>query len=133
MDTVTKTIMKVEVITLPVSNADRTRDFFANLGWSIDHDHRVDENVRFIQMTPPGSACSFAFGEGLTDNTPGTSNNVMLVVDDTRALIDELRKKGVDATDADEQVWGTFTTMTDPDGNLFTFQELPDYSQVHFD
>lgn len=124
-----KTTMKVELVFVPVSDTDRARDFYSSkLGWNVDHDQRVNENLRFVQVTPPGSACSFAFGEGLSQSKPGSLDNVILVVDDTRALVDELRGRGVEATDADEQPWGTFTTVKDPDGNVFQFQELPDYS-----
>ncbi|MEO6605297.1 MAG: VOC family protein, partial [Aeromicrobium sp.] len=89
------------------------------------HDVRVDENLRFVQMTPVGSACSIAIGEGITTLVPGTQHGIQVVVDSAQAVHDELIAKGVDASEIDVQPWGTFTSFTDPDGNLWHVQELP--------
>ena len=121
--------MRIELITLPASDADRTRDFFAALGWNIDFDREVDAGLRFVQVTPPGSACSIAFGKGLSQDAPGSSHNIQLVIRDADAALALLREAGVDADDVDEQPWGRFVAFRDPDGNVFTLQELPEWSQ----
>ena len=121
--------MRIELITIPVSDIDRARDFYANLGWSVDFDREVSPELRFVQITPPGSACSIAFGKGLSKDDPGSSHNIQLVIRDAAAALALLREKGVDASDVDEQPWGKFVTFHDPDGNAFTLQELPEWSQ----
>jgi catechol 2,3-dioxygenase-like lactoylglutathione lyase family enzyme len=117
---------RIELIFVPVSDVDRSRDFYVDqVGFTLDHDVRVDENIRFVQITPPGSACSIAFGEGLRDGTPGTQNTIQVVVDSAEAARAELVAAGVDATPIDVQPWGVFTTFADPDGHMWTIQELP--------
>lgn len=116
--------MKLEVVTLPVTDVDRARDFYVDkAGFTLDQEHRVHESLRFVQITPPGSACSIAFGEGLTTNPPGSAQ-VMVVVEDARATRKELLARGVEATDIDVQSWGIFTYFTDPDGNAWAVQQL---------
>jgi catechol 2,3-dioxygenase-like lactoylglutathione lyase family enzyme len=93
-----------------------------------DHDHTVSDDVRFVQLTPPGSACSIALGKGLTQLSPGSLDNLQIVVADADAARDELRGRGVDASDVDEQPWGRFVYFSDPDGNRWALQELPAWS-----
>ncbi|HEV8429360.1 MAG TPA: glyoxalase superfamily protein [Pyrinomonadaceae bacterium] len=120
------TKMTIEVIFVPVTDVDRAKDFYVNkLGFTADHDHKVKEGLRFVQLTPEASACSIAFGEGITEMKPGTQQGVMLVVGDVRAVRQELKEKGVDISDIDEQPWGTFASFKDPDGNGWTLQQLP--------
>ena len=118
------TKMTIEVIFIPVTDVDRAKDFYVNkLGFVADHDQKVKEGLRFVQLTPEGSACSIAFGEGITEMTPGTQQGIMMVVDDVRTLRQDLKEKGVEMSDIDEQAWGTFAYFTDPDGNGWTLQE----------
>lgn len=117
---------KIEVIFVPVSDVDRARDFYVDkVGFVLDHDVRVDDSTRFVQITPPGSACSIAFGEGIHEGVPGTLDNIQVVVDSAQAARDELVAAGVDTSPIDVQEWGVFTTFADPDGNTWTIQELP--------
>jgi catechol 2,3-dioxygenase-like lactoylglutathione lyase family enzyme len=120
--------MRIELIMVPVSDVDRARDFYAALGWNVDHDQEVDEQTRFVQITPPGSACSIAFGRGLAETEPGSLRGVQLVIADADAALALLREKGVDADGVDEQAWGRFVTFRDPDGNQYTLQQLPEWS-----
>ncbi len=118
---------KIELIFVPVTDVDRARDFYVDqVGFTLDHDVRVDENVRFVQLTPVGSACSIAFGQGLGSGLePGSQDSIQVVVDSAQAAHDELIANGVAATDIDVQPWGTFTSFADPDGNRWHVQELP--------
>ncbi|GEK79894.1 glyoxalase superfamily protein [Agrococcus baldri] len=119
---------RIELIFVPVSDTDRAKRFYGEqLGWNVDHDHQVSEALRFVQVTPPGSACSIAFGEGLSEGEPGSLRNVQLVIDDADAARAELVANGVAASEVDEQAWGRFVTFADPDGNRWTLQQLPDY------
>jgi catechol 2,3-dioxygenase-like lactoylglutathione lyase family enzyme len=120
--------MRIELIIVPVSDVDRARDFYAALGWNVDHDQEVDEQTRFVQITPPGSACSIAFGRGLAETEPGSLRGVQLVIADADAALALLREKGVDADGVDEQPWGRFVTFRYPDGNQYTLQQLPEWS-----
>jgi Predicted enzyme related to lactoylglutathione lyase len=121
--------MRIELIAVPVTDVDRARDFYASLGWNVDHDNEVDEYTRFVQVTPPGSACSIAFGRGIADTEPGSLRGVQLVIKDADAALALLREKGVDVDPAvDEQPWGRFVTFRDPDGNEYTLQQLPEWS-----
>jgi catechol 2,3-dioxygenase-like lactoylglutathione lyase family enzyme len=116
---------RIELIFMPVTDVDRARDFYVDqVGFTLDHDVRVDENLRFVQVTPVGSACSIAFGEGITDLVPGTQHGIQVVVDDAEAARADLIAHGVDATPIDVQAWGRFTSFTDPDGNRWHVQEL---------
>jgi catechol 2,3-dioxygenase-like lactoylglutathione lyase family enzyme len=121
---------KIELIFVPVSDVDRAKEFYVEkLGFNADHDQRVNENLRFVQLTPPGSACSIAIGEGLGGTLqPGQQDSIQVVIPDADAVLTELRAKGVDAEGVDEQAWGRFVTVTDPDGNRWTLQQPPDYS-----
>ena len=120
------TKMTIEVIFVPVTDVDRAKDFYVNkLGFTADHDHKVKEGLRFVQLTPEGSACSIAFGDGITEMKPGSQQGIMMVVGDVRAVRQGLKEKGVDISDIDEQPWGTFAYFKDPDGNGWTLQQLP--------
>jgi len=121
---------KIELIHVPVSDVDRAKDFYVNkLGFHADHDQRVSEDLRFVQLTPPGSACSIAFGEGLGGTLePGTLDVIQVVIPDADAVLAELHAKGVEAEGVDEQAWGRFITLKDPDGNRWTLQQLPVWS-----
>ncbi|HST66455.1 MAG TPA: glyoxalase superfamily protein [Mycobacteriales bacterium] len=118
--------MKIEVVFVPVSDTDRAKAFYVDqVGFHADHDQRVSPTLRFVQLTPPGSACSIAFGDGLTQAAPGSLKQVMMVVPDAAAARTELVERGVDASEVDEQAWGRFVYFADPDGNTWQLQELP--------
>ncbi len=120
--------MKLELVAVPVSDIDRAKDFYLTAGFNADHDHKVSDDVRFVQMTPPGSACSIAFGKGLTEMAPGSLDNMQMVVANADATRADLVERGVDASEVDEQPWGRFVYFSDPDGNKWALQELPDWS-----
>ena len=121
---------KIELIFVPVTDVDRAKEFYVEkLGFNADFDQRVTEDLRFVQLTPPGSACSIAIGEGLGGTlAPGSLDVIQVVIPDADAALAELRAKGVEAEGVDEQAWGRFITLRDPDGNRWTRQQLPDYS-----
>jgi catechol 2,3-dioxygenase-like lactoylglutathione lyase family enzyme len=116
---------RIELIFVPVSDTDRAVTFYGDtLGWNVDHDHRVHESLRFVQVTPPGSACSISFGDGITDDAPGSMRNVQVVVDDADEALAYLRDRGVAAEGVDDQPWGRFVRFADPDGNAWVLQQL---------
>lgn len=120
------TKMTIEVVFVPVTDVDRAKDFYVHkLGFHADQDHKVKEGLRFVQLTPEGSACSIAIGEGITQMKPGSQQGIMMVVEDVRAVRKKLHEKGVDISDTEKQPWGTFAYFKDPDGNGWTLQELP--------
>ncbi|WP_091231116.1 VOC family protein [Microbacterium sp. 3J1] len=120
---------KIELIFVPVSDVDRSKAFYEKIGFNADHDQVPYEGLRFVQMTPPGSACSIAFGSGLGEGLePGQQNTIQVVVPDADEALAHLRGLDVEAQGVDEQAWGRFVTFDDPDGNTWTLQELPDYS-----
>lgn len=120
------TKMTIEVIFVPVADVDRAKDFYVKkLGFHADHDHKINEGLRFVQLTPEGSACSIAIGAGITDMKPGTQQGIMMVVDDVRSLRKKLLEDDVEISEIDKQPWGTFAYFKDPDGNSWTLQELP--------
>lgn len=119
---------KIELIFVPVSDVDRAKNFYTKIGFNPDHDQTPTEGLRFVQMTPPGSACSIAFGTGLgIELEPGQQNTIQVVVPDADEALAHLRSVGVEAAGVDDQAWGRFVTFDDPDGNTWTLQELPDY------
>jgi catechol 2,3-dioxygenase-like lactoylglutathione lyase family enzyme len=120
--------MKLELVGVPVADVDRAKEFYVRAGFSLDHDHTVSEEVRFVQMTPPGSACSIAFGRGLTRMTPGSLDSLQMVVPDADAVRAELTSRGLEVSEVDEQPWGRFVYLTDPDGNRWALQQLPEWS-----
>jgi predicted enzyme related to lactoylglutathione lyase len=120
---------KIELVAIPVSDTDRAKAFYVNqVGFIADHDHRVSDSVRFVQLTPPGSACSIVLGDGMTDMPPGSQRGVQIVVADVDAAQKQLRGNGVETSEIDEQDWGRFVYFSDPDGNTWALQELPHYS-----
>lgn len=120
---------KIELIFVPVTDVDRSKEFYTKIGFNPDHDQVPYDGMRFVQMTPPGSACSIAFGTGLEiPLEPGQQNTIQVVVPDADEALAHLRGLGVEAQGVDEQAWGRFVTFDDPDGNTWTLQELPDYS-----
>lgn len=117
---------KLELVAIPVSDVDRAKAFYTDrVGFVADHDHRVGEGIRFVQLTPPGSACSIALGEGVVEGAPGAVQGLQVVVDDVRAAHAELRARGVEVDDVVDLPWGSFTWFRDPDGNRWALQQLP--------
>lgn len=119
---------KIELVAIPVTDVDRAKDFYTKIGFNADHDHRVDENLRFVQLTPPGSGCSICLGEGITDAAPGSVRGMQMVVASAEDAYQRLIAAGVDATPVQDLGWGLFTFFADPDGNKWAVQQLPDYS-----
>ena len=120
---------KLELIGLPVSDVDRAKAFYGEtLGWPVDVDSEVSDEIRFIQVTPPGSACSIAFGRGVSDMKPGTLKALQVVVASADEAHADLTARGVDCSAIDEQPWGRFVHFADPDGNTWSVQELPAWS-----
>jgi predicted enzyme related to lactoylglutathione lyase len=116
---------KLELVAIPVTDVDRAKAFYvAQAGFNADHDHRVSETLRFVQLTPPGSACSIALGEGVTDAEPGSVRGMQLVVDDIEVAHSELSGRGVDVGAVQEFPWGRFVFFSDPDGNAWSVQEV---------
>jgi catechol 2,3-dioxygenase-like lactoylglutathione lyase family enzyme len=117
--------MRLELVQVPVSDVDRAKAFYVDkVGFNADHDHRVQEGLRFVQLTPPGSACSIAIGEGLSDMAPGSVQGLQMVVASAQEAHDELASRGVDVSEVDEQPWGRFVYFSDPDGNTWAVQEI---------
>ena len=122
--------MKLELVGVPVSDVDRAKEFYVDkVGFVLDHDQLVSDDLRFVQLTPPGSACSICFGLGLTKLEPGSLDALQIVVSDADAIRAELIGRGVEASEVDEQPWGRFVYFSDPDGNKWALQELPAWSQ----
>jgi predicted enzyme related to lactoylglutathione lyase len=118
--------MKLEVVHVPVSDVDRAKAFYTEqIGFNADHDHQVNDELRFVQLTPPGSACSIAIGTGLTQMKPGSIEGLMMVVSDVQAARDELMQRGTEVSEIDVQPWGSFVYFSDPDGNAWVLQQLP--------
>ena len=117
--------MKLELVGVPVTDIDRAKEFYVKAGFHADQDHRVNESLRFVQLTPPGSACSICIGQGLTSVKPGTLDLLQMVVKDALAARNELKRRGIDVSEVDEQPWGKLVYFKDPDGNRWTVQELP--------
>jgi catechol 2,3-dioxygenase-like lactoylglutathione lyase family enzyme len=118
--------MKLELVAVPVTDVDRAKAFYTDqVGFIADHDHQVNENLRFVQLTPPGSACSIVMGTGVTEMPAGSQRGLQMVVADAAAARQQLIEHGVAASDVDEQPWGLFVTFSDPDGNTWSLQQLP--------
>jgi len=118
--------MKLELVPVPVSDVDKAIDFYVNkVGFVLDHDYAVSEQIRFVQLTPPGSACSIVIGKGITEMKPGSQQGLQMVVENAQDAYDELSKKGVKMTELEEMDWGTFTYFSDPDGNSWALQQMP--------
>lgn len=117
---------KLELVAVPVSDVDRAKAFYTEkAGFNADHDHTVSDEMRFVQLTPPGSACSITLGTGITDMEPGSSQGLQLVVADVHAARAELVERKVDVTEVQEFPWGSFVFFSDPDGNGWAVQQLP--------
>lgn len=117
---------KLELVAVPVSDVDRAKAFYVeNAGFVEDHDHRVADGIRFVQLTPPGSACSIAFGTGITTKEPGSVEGLQLVVADIEAARAQLAGRGVAVSEVQDFPWGRFVFFSDPDGNGWAVQEIP--------
>jgi predicted enzyme related to lactoylglutathione lyase len=117
---------KIELVAIPVSDVDVAIAFYRDqVGFTLDHDHRVDGGIRFVQLTPPGSACSIVLGTGITEMLPGAQKGVQIVISDADAAHAQLSAAGVAASGVTEMPWGRFVFFSDPDGNTWSLQELP--------
>jgi predicted enzyme related to lactoylglutathione lyase len=116
---------KLELVAVPVSDVDRAKAFYVDqAGFNADHDHAVNENLRFVQLTPPGSACSISIGKGLVDSEPGSVKGLQLVVSDIEAAHAELAGRGVAVSEVQDFPWGRFVFFSDPDGNAWAVQQI---------
>jgi catechol 2,3-dioxygenase-like lactoylglutathione lyase family enzyme len=121
---------KIELVAIPVTDVDRAKAFYVEqVGFHADHDYQVNDALRFVQLTPPGSACSIVLGTGVTEMPPGSQKGVQVVVDDVEAARRALIGNGVQASEVDVQPWGSFVTFSDPDGNSWALQQLPPRGQ----
>ena len=117
---------KIELVAIPVTDVDRAKDFYTEqAGFNADHDIVVSDEIRFVQLTPPGSACSITLGKGVTDAPPGSVQGMQMVVADIEAAHAELAGRGVDVSDVQVFPWGSFVFFSDPDGNRWAVQQLP--------
>lgn len=118
--------MKLELILVPVTDVDRAKTFYTEkIGFHADFDAQPREGLRFVQLTPPGSACSIAIGTGITTMQPGSLEGLLMVVSDVQAAREELIKRGAEVSEIDVQEWGSFVYFRDPDGNSWSLQQLP--------
>ncbi len=117
---------ELQLVAIPVSDVDRAKEFYVDkLGFNPDHDHRVSDDIRFVQLTPPGSACSIAIGDGVVDAPPGSVMGMQLVVPDIEAAHSQLVQRGVEVSDVQQFPWGSFVFFSDPDGNGWAVQQIP--------
>jgi catechol 2,3-dioxygenase-like lactoylglutathione lyase family enzyme len=117
--------LRLELVTVPVSDVDRAKAFYVDqVGFHADHDHQVADDLRFVQLTPPGSACSIAIGTGLTEAAPGSAQGLQLVVQDADRAHAALRERGVEVSEVQEFPWGRFVFFSDPDGNGWAVQQI---------
>jgi catechol 2,3-dioxygenase-like lactoylglutathione lyase family enzyme len=117
---------KLELVAVPVSDVDRAKAFYTDkVGFNADHDHKISDELRFVQLTPPGSACSITIGTGVVDTPPGSVGGLQLVVSDINAARGELAQRGVEVSEVQEFPWGSFVFFQDPDGNRWSVQQLP--------
>jgi predicted enzyme related to lactoylglutathione lyase len=116
--------MRLELVPVPVSDVDRAKAFYTDMaGFTADHDHTVSDEIRFVQLTPPGSACSIAVGTGLTPMAPGSLQGLQVVVDDIVAAREQLASRGVQVSEIQDFPWGSFVFFSDPDGNGWAVQQ----------
>ena len=116
---------KLELVAVPVSDVDRAKRFYAEqVGFNADHDHKISDELRFVQLTPPGSACSIALGVGVTDAAPGSVTGLQMVVDDIEAAHAHLTDRGVEVSEVQDFPWGRFVFFADPDGNRWAVQQI---------
>ena len=116
---------KLELVAVHVSDVDRAKEFYVQAGFNADHDHRISDDMRFVQLTPPGSGCSIAIGKGIMDTEPGSVQGLQLVVDDIQAAHADLSGRGVEVGDIQDFPWGRFVFFRDPDGNGWAVQQIP--------
>jgi len=117
---------RLELVQVPVSDVDRAKRFYTEqVGFVADHDHQVTDELRFVQLTPPGSACSIAMGTGVGDMEPGSQRGLQMVVPDVHAARAELVERGIDVSEVQVFPWGSFVFFSDPDGNSWAVQQLP--------
>ena len=120
---------KLELVNVPVSDVDRAIAFYVDrVGFVLDHDHKLSDELRFVQITPRGSACSIAFGVGISSKPPGSVEGLQVVVADVAAAREELAGRGVEVSEVQHFPWGSFVFFSDPDGNGWAIQQLPDRS-----
>jgi len=118
--------MKLELVPVPVTDVDRAKSFYVDkMGFNLDHDHQVNERLRFVQLTPPGSACSIVMGVGVTEMAPGSQKGLQVVVDDIEAVRQMLSGRGVKTGEVQVLPWGSFIFVSDPDGNSWAVQQIP--------
>ncbi|MBP2324556.1 catechol 2,3-dioxygenase-like lactoylglutathione lyase family enzyme [Kibdelosporangium banguiense] len=115
---------KLELIAVPVSDVDRAKAFYVQVGFNADHDHVVSDEIRFVQLTPPGSACSIAIGKGVSDAAPGSVKGLQVVVTDIEAAHKELTARGIEVSEIQDMPWGSFVFFSDPDGNGWAVQQI---------
>ncbi len=120
---------KLELIPVPVTDVERAKAFYEQVGFNLDNDVTVKEGLRFIQLTPPGSACSISIGEGITEMEPGSLEGLQVVVEDADAAREELAGRGIEVSEVQEFPWGRFVFFSDPDGNGWAVQQIPDYGE----
>jgi predicted enzyme related to lactoylglutathione lyase len=117
---------KIELIAVPVTDVDRAKSFYVDqVGFTADYDVQVNENLRFVQLTPPGSACSIAFGTGISEMAPGSQKGIQIVVPDADEAYKHLVDNGVAASEVQDLDWGRFVYFSDPDGNSWALQQVP--------
>jgi catechol 2,3-dioxygenase-like lactoylglutathione lyase family enzyme len=116
---------KLELVAVPVSDVDRAKAFYVQAGFNADHDYQVNDDLRFVQLTPPGSACSIALGTGIVDSAPGSVKGLQLVVADIEAARAQLVERGIEVSDVQHFDWGSFVFFSDPDGNAWSVQAVP--------
>jgi predicted enzyme related to lactoylglutathione lyase len=117
--------MRLELFAVPVTDVDRAKEFYVEkAGFNPDHDHVVSDEMRFVQLTPPGSACSIAIGKGLTQMEPGSIEGLQVVVEDIEAAHSALAERGVEVSEVQDFPWGRFVFFSDPDGNGWAVQEI---------
>ncbi len=120
--------MKLELVPVPVTDVDRAKAFYVDqVGFNADHDQQVNDDLRFVQLTPPGSACSIVLGLGITEMAPGSQKGLLMVIADAAAAREQLLAADVEASEVDVQEWGSFVYFSDPDGNSWALQQLPSY------
>ena len=120
---------ELQLIYVPVSDVDRAIEFYVEkAGFNLDHDHKVSDEMRFVQLTPPGSACSISLGSGIGGGEPGSIEGLQLVVEDADAAYEDLRSRGCEAGEVQNFPWGRFTGFSDPDGNTWAVQQIPSWA-----
>jgi predicted enzyme related to lactoylglutathione lyase len=118
--------LKLELVAIPVSDVDRAKAFYEQVGFNADHDHTISDEMRFVQLTPPGSGCSIALGKGIVDSEPGSVAGMQLIVGDIEEARTDLSGRGIDVGEVQRFPWGAFVFFSDPDGNRWAVQEVPD-------